>query len=68
MTTIATHSALLTELAGLFGKAYVRLIQTRRNMGTSRAREPQEELDLRTKESPPVVQEMGGHRGDNVAP
>lgn len=51
--TIATHSAELTDLAGLLARAYLRLAKHRENLGTFRAEEPQKDLDLCAATRPP---------------
>jgi hypothetical protein len=57
MATIATPSALLTELAGLLARGYLRLTAGAPNGATFARKEPHESLDLRAKKRPPVVQE-----------
>ena len=68
MTTFATPSAALTELAGVLATGYLRLTQTSQDLGTSRTREPQKELDLRVEESPAVVQEIRNGRSPWTTP
>ena len=60
--TIATHSALLTELAAVLARGYLRLTQIAPDSAIS----GDKELDLPAKESPPVI-ETGAHHGNNVA-
>ncbi len=60
--TFATPSAELTELAIIFGKAYLRLAKIAPDSATS----GHKELDLCAKESPPVI-ETGAPHGNNVA-
>ncbi len=55
MKTIATPSPLLTELATLLGRAYLRLAQKPPNSAVSGRKEPQNPLDLRPEESVHVV-------------
>jgi hypothetical protein len=69
MTTIATPSPLLTELADVLAKGHLRLTRTAQILGTSRAREPHKELDLRVEESPHLLRELaaGGLGGKDRA-
>ncbi len=60
--TIATHSALLTELAAVIAKGYFRLTRIAPDSATS----CRKELDLRAEESPPVV-DTEGHGGKEHA-
>ncbi len=61
--TIATNSALLTELAAVIAKGYFRLTRIAPDSATS----CRKELDLRAEESPAVI-ETGAQHGNNVAP
>ena len=63
MTTIATPSPLLTELAGILARGYLRLT----GVGQKVASSGHNALDLPAKESPPVI-ETGAHHGNNDAP
>ena len=63
MTTFATPSAELTELVTLLARGYLRLTRIAPHSATF----CHKELDLRAKESPPVI-ETGAHHGNNVAP
>ncbi len=53
--TIATHSALLTDLAAVLAKGYLRLTQIAPDSATC----GQKELDLRAEESPHRVDQDG---------
>ncbi len=55
MKTIASQSPLLTELAGVLARAYLRLAQKPPNSDVSWREEPQNPLDLRPEESVHVV-------------
>jgi hypothetical protein len=61
MTTIATHSA-FTELVAVLARGYLRSTQTAQNLGTSRPKEPQKELDVSRPESPAVLEQIRSGR------
>lgn len=48
------EKALPSELAALLARGYLRLTQSRNNLGVSGAGKPQLDLDLVGKKSPPV--------------
>ena len=54
--TIATPSPLLTELASLLARGYMRLTQKSRDVAVFPPRIPQKELDVLAEESPHEVE------------
>ncbi len=57
MAAIATQSPLLTELAAVLAKGFLRLAHDAHKLGTFGPREPQKELEPSPRESPHCGQE-----------
>ena len=55
--TIASHSALSTELAAILARGYLRLVESSRDSGANREGESPIQLDSPPLESPPVGEE-----------